>query len=485
MRSQKLNQIFLFIAICFFVISCQKDQQAPVAIGPVPSARQVEWYHREIQAFFHFGINTFGDFVNEGDGKASPSIFNPTALDCNQWAGVLKNAGIPCGIIVAKHADGFCNWPSAHTDYSVKNSPWKNGKGDVVKEFANAFKASGIKAGIYVGPHDRHQHLSSKYTTAAYSDYYAAQLSELMRNYGTVWETWWDGAGADELTTPLYTRWADTVRTLQPNCVIFGTKNSYRFADCRWAGNESGLAGDPCWSTIDSLSIKDEWSHITELNQGQVDGNAYIPAEVDVSIRPSWFYHQEEDGQVKSVAKLWDIYCNSVGRNSVLLLNLAPDRRGLIPSVDSANVVGLHQMITNTFKTNLASGAKIVAQHTRGAGYDPSNLVDTLETTYFATTDEFKTDTITFDLGTSKTFDCLMLQEVIQLGHRTTGWTVDYSNDGKNWTAIPETSGRQSIGYKWIVRFNPVNATQIRLCITSGKACVAIHTFGIYKQSDI
>lgn len=482
MKNLILN--LLFITTVLLTLSCQKKVvQAPVAIGPVPSARQVEWYHREIQAFFHFGINTFGDYVNEGDGKASPLIFNPTNLDCGQWAGVLKNAGIPCGIIVAKHADGFGNWPSAHTDYSVKNSPWKNGKGDVVKEFADAFKASGMKAGIYVGPHDRHQHLSATYATATYSDYYAAQLSELMRNYGTVWETWWDGAGADELTTPLYTRWADTVRTLQPNCVIFGTKNSYRFADCRWVGNESGFAGDPCWSTIDSLSIKDEAAHITELNQGQIEGNAYIPAEVDVSIRPSWFYHQEEDGQVKSVAKLWDIYCNSVGRNSVLLLNLAPDRRGLIPSVDSANVVGLHHMIANTFKINLASESKIAAQHTRGAGYDPSNLVDTLETTYFATTDAFKTDTITFDLGASKTFDCLMLQEVIQLGHRTTGWSVDYSNDGENWTAISEALGKQSIGYKWIVRFKPVSASHVRLRIISGKACVAIHTFGIYKQS--
>jgi len=162
-----------------------------------------------------------------------------------------------------------------------------------------------------------------------------------MRNYGTIWETWWDGAGADELTTPLYTRWADTVRTLQPNCVIFGSKNSFRFADCRWVGNESGRSGDPCWSTIDSTSIRDESAHITELNQGQINGNAYIPAEVDVSIRPSWFYHKEEDGKVKSVKELWNTYCNSVGRNSVLLLNFPPDRRGLISSIDSANAAGL------------------------------------------------------------------------------------------------------------------------------------------------
>jgi len=160
MKSQKLHQIILLISIFFFSFTLQTFAQTPTPIGPTPNARQVEWYHRELIAFFHFGINTFGDLVNEGEGKASPSIFNPTALDCNQWMRILKSAGIPCGIFVAKHADGFCNWPSAYTDYSVKNSPWKNGKGDVVKEYVDACKAAEIKAGIYVGPHDRHERLS-------------------------------------------------------------------------------------------------------------------------------------------------------------------------------------------------------------------------------------------------------------------------------------------------------------------------------------
>ncbi|MDD4970105.1 MAG: alpha-L-fucosidase [Paludibacter sp.] len=485
MKKQRRIQIILIITLSLSGFSSQLSAQAPAPVGPVPSERQVEWYHREIMAFFHFGMNTFCDMVNEGDGRAGTYLFNPTALDCNQWMKVLKSGGIPCGIIVAKHADGFCNWPSDYSDYSVKNSPWKNGKGDVVREYLDACKAAGIKAGIYVGPHDRHERLSPLYNTKDYSIHYASQLSELMRNYGTVWETWWDGAGADELTTPLYTRWADTVRTLQPKCVIFGTKNSYRFADCRWVGNESGFSGDPCWSTIDSLSIKEESDHITELNQGQVNGNAYIPAEVDVSIRPSWFYHKEEDGHTKTVKELWDIYCNSVGRNSVLLLNLAPDRRGLIPSDDSTNVAGLHSMITNSFKSNFAKGAKITALHTRGRNYNPSNLVDGNENTYFATKDKFKSDTITFKLDSRKVFDCLMLQEVIQLGHRTTGWSVDYSNNGKTWTPISEASNKQSIGYKWIVRFAPISASYVRLRITDGKACIALHSFGIYKQAKL
>jgi len=478
---------------------------APVPSGPVPNARQIEWYHREIIAFIHFGMNTFAG-VNEGDGKAPAQLFNPKALDCRQWVKVLKNAGIPCVIFVAKHADGFCNWPSAYTDYSVKNSPWKNGKGDVVKEFTDACKAAVMKAAIYLGPHDRHD---SRYGTPAYGDYYASQLSELLRNYGPIWEIWWDGAGADKLSEAFYTRWADTVRRLQPQCVVFGTKNSYRFADCRWVGNESGISGDPCWSTINPASIRDESDHIPELNQGELNGTVYVPAEVDVSIRPSWFYHPEEDPHVKTVAELWDLYFNSVGRNSVLLLNFPPDQRGLISSIDAQRADSLHRLIYGTFKTNLAAGARITSLHPResqpsresqsprespapremahplGANYTPSNMVDNLESTFYATADPINTDTIVFDLGSPKTFDVLMLQEVIQLGHRTTGWSVDYSNDGNSWTPIPEAAGKQSIGYKWLAKFKPITATQVRLRITAGKASVAIHTFGLYKQQAI
>lgn len=453
-------------------------QQPPAPVGPVPNARQIEWYHREIIAFFHFGMNTFTN-DNEGNGKASPELFNPTALDCNQWTNMLKRAGITTAILVAKHADGFCNWPTAHSNYSVKNSPWKGGNGDVVKEFTDACKASGIKAALYLGPHDRHD---SRYGTPDYATYYADQLSELLRNYGPIWEIWWDGAGADKLTTAFYTRWADTVRKLQPNCVIFGTKNSYQFADCRWVGDEVGIAGDPCWSTINPSSIRNEADHISQLNHGEIDGSAYIPAEVDATIRPSWFYHPEEDNHVKTVSELWNIYFNSVGHNSVLLLNFPPDKRGLIPTVDAQRADSLHRLIEGTFKTNLARGAKITSLHSRGPNFKPQNMVDDLEDTYYATQDGNVTDTITFDLGSKKTFDVLKIQEVIELGHRTTGWSVDYSLNGKNWMPIPEATGKQSIGYKWLVKFRPVTASNVRLRITSGKACVAIHTFGLYKE---
>ncbi len=476
--AQLRTHLGLGTVTCILVAATAIAQPAPAPVGPVPNARQIEWYHREMIAFFHFGMNTFTE-VNEGDGTASPHLFNPTALNCNQWMSVLKGAGISTAILVAKHADGFCNWPTKHTNYSVKNSPWKNGKGDVVREFANACKDSGIKAGIYLGPHDRHD---SRYGTPDYSDYYTAQLSELLGNYGPIWEIWWDGAGADQLTSSFYDRWADTVRTLQPDCVVFGTKNSYRHADCRWMGNESGLSGDPCWSTINPISIREEEAHIAQLNHGEVNGTAYVPAEVDVSIRPSWFYHKEEDARVKSVAELWDLYFNSVGHNSVLLLNFPPDKRGLVSALDSSRVADLQRLIKATFKTNLATGAVIKSLHPRGGDYKPGNMVDTNEKTYYATSDGAVTDTITFSLGKKKTFDVLMVQEVIELGHRTTGWSVDYSPDGKNWVPISEATGKQSIGYKWLIKFKPVTASKVRLRVDSGKAGLAIHTFGIYKQ---
>lgn len=267
---------------------------------------------------------------------------------------------------------------------------------------------------------------------------------------------------------------------VQPQCVVFGTKNSNAFADCRWMGNESGEGGDPCWSTIRLSSIRDEADHIKELNHGELDGDAYVPAEVDVSIRPSWFYHASEDDKVKSVEKLIDIYCQSVGRNGVLLLNFPPDRRGLIHETDAARAAGLHAWVEKTFRTNLLKGAKIEAEHPRGKGFEPANLVDSKDA-YYASADGFNEDTLTFKLGQAKTFDCLMIREAIELGHRTTKWSVETSNDGQSWAPIPEATDKQSIGYKWIIRFAPVKASWVRLRV-SGLASAALREFGVYKQ---
>lgn len=481
MRTKRFSILFG----CAVTAAAAMSQNAPAPYGLTPSERQKEWYDREIIAFFHFGINTFEDFVNEGDGRAPAAIFNPTGLDCEQWMETLKSAGIPSAILTAKHADGFCLWPSRYTDYGVKNSAWKGGKGDVVREFVDACEDYGIKAGIYLGPHDRHEHLHPDYSTEKYKQYYASQLRELMTGYGKIWETWWDGAGADKLTTPLYSYWYDIVRENQPDCVIFGTKNSYPFADVRWMGNEAGHVGDPCWATTDSVCIRDEAAYYKGLNEGSYTGNAYIPAETDVSIRPSWFYHPEEDSRVRSVKELWDIYCTSVGRNSVLLLNFPPDRRGLIHSSDSLNAASLNRGIKETFAGNILAGSKVTCTNDRGGRFGARNLIDGNPETYYAGRDGKVKSTVTFSMPKAETFDCLMVQEVIELGQRTNRWSVEWSADGKVWNKIPEANGKQSIGHKWIERFEPVTARYVRLNIEDGGACPALHTFGVYKQSEI
>ncbi|MBN2035477.1 MAG: alpha-L-fucosidase [Chitinispirillaceae bacterium] len=458
------------------ILPCISLGQAPPPVEPVPNAKQLEWYHRELMAFFHFNMNTFtGD--EWGDGTASPSLFNPTSLDCEQWIRTIKGAGFTCAILTAKHHDGFCLWPSAYTTYDIASSPYKGGNGDVIKEFTDACRKYGVKPALYLSPWDRHE---PSYGTAAYNTFYTNQLRELLTGYGTIWEIWWDGAG-DQMAFD-FRRWADTVKALQPDCFIFGAKKASPYVDGRWIGNEDGIAGDPCWATIDRSIIDAE--NLTVLPTGQVSGGAFVPAECDVSIRPGWYFHGAENSQVKSVSTLWNqLYFGSVGRNCVFLLNLPPDTRGLVYRTDSIRIDSLGGWVRGTFATNLAAGATVTALHTRGPTYGPENMVDTSEATWYAAADAFTTDTLTFALGESKTFDCAMVQEAVELGHRITRWSIDYSRNGSTWTALPGASNKQSIGYKWLVKFNQMSATHVRLRITAGKACPVIHTFGLFRSA--
>ncbi|MBN1131375.1 MAG: alpha-L-fucosidase, partial [Chitinispirillaceae bacterium] len=474
MKKTGLIHAVFFETVTF--LSAGAVGQAPVPVGPVPHARQIEWYHRETMAFFHFNMNTFtGD--EWGDGTASPSRFNPASLDCEQWIRTVKGAGFACAILTAKHHDGFCLWPSAYTTYDIAASPYKGGAGDVVREFTDACRKYGIKPALYLSPWDRHE---PSYGTAAYNTFYANQLRELLANYGTIWEIWWDGAG-DQMAFD-FKRWADTVRALQPGCFIFGAKKASPYVDGRWIGNEDGVAGDPCWATIDRGMIDAE--NLTVLPTGQINGSAFVPAECDVSIRPGWYFHSAENTQVKTVSTLWNtLYFGSTGRNCVFLLNLPPDTRGLVYRTDSVRIDSLGGWIRGTFETNLAAGATVTARHPRGAPYGPENMVDTSEATYYAGSDGFLTDTLVFNLGSAKTFDCAMLQEKIELGHRITRWSLDYSGNGTAWTGVANAADRQSIGYKRLVTFSQISAAQVRLRITQGKACPAIHTFGLYRSA--
>ncbi len=324
---------------------------------PRPSRAQLEWQRDELAMFIHFGVNTFTD-REWGDGTESPQIFNPGALDAGQWARTAKAAGFRAMILTAKHHDGFCLWPTRTTTHSVASSPWRGGRGDVVREFVDACRSEGLKAGLYLSPWDRHE---PRYgDSPRYNDFYIAQLTELLTQYGTISEVWFDGANAEgpngrkqEYDWPR--TWA-TVRRLQPNAVMFSDAGP----DVRWIGNERGAAGTTNWSTVDPRIVTvpgvsgDEV--MRSLQDGDRDGTVWRPGETDVSIRPGWFYHPAEDSKVRTPDDLVQLYFTSVGRNSKLLLNVPPGRDGLLHSSDLASLRGMRETLKALFATDLAAG---------------------------------------------------------------------------------------------------------------------------------
>ncbi len=325
---------------------------------PRPSAAQLAWQRDELALFVHFGINTFTD-REWGDGTESPSIFKPTRLDARQWARTAKAAGAKSMVLTAKHHDGFCLWPTATTTHSVAKSPWKNGTGDVVREFVDACRAEGLKPGLYCSPWDRNH--PSYGDSAAYNDVYIAQLTELLTRYGALHEVWFDGANGEGLNGKRQSYdWPRTwalVRALQPNAVIFSDVGP----DVRWIGNERGVAGETHWSTIRPESVPFIGASgddvITSLQHGHADGSVWRPSETDVSIRPGWFYHAAEDARVKSVEDLVQLYFTSVGRNSKLLLNVPPTRDGLLHETDVSRLTGMRAALNATFGAKLKTGA--------------------------------------------------------------------------------------------------------------------------------
>lgn len=309
---------------------------------PRPTAQQLAWQRDEFALFVHFGVNTFTD-REWGDGTESPLIFNPARLDARQWVRTAKAAGAKSMVLTAKHHDGFCLWPTATTTHSVASSPWRNGTGDVVREFVDACRLEGVKPGLYCSPWDRNHPAYGD--SARYNDIYMAQLTELLTRYGALHEVWFDGANGEGPNGKRQTYdWPRTwalVRTLQPNAVMFSDAGP----DVRWIGNERGVAGETHWSTIRPESVPyigaggDEV--IAALQQGHADGSVWRPSETDVSIRPGWFYHAAEDARVKRVDELVQLYFTSVGRNSKLLLNVPPTRDGVLHDTDVARLVGM------------------------------------------------------------------------------------------------------------------------------------------------
>nr|MCU0355686.1 alpha-L-fucosidase [Cytophagales bacterium] len=412
-----------------------------------------------------------------GDGTESPQIFNPTQLDVNQWVQTCRDAGLKQIILTAKHHDGFCLWPSRYTEHSVKNSPWKNGKGDIVKELSDACRKAGLKFGVYLSPWDRHE---PSYGTAAYNDYYKNQLRELLTNYGEISEVWMDGAKGENARDMEYDfeGYRRIIRELQPNAVIFSDAGP----DVRWIGNEKGFAGETNWSLLDKSTVeigKADSPGYKYLNTGQPDGKDWLVGECDVSVRPGWFYHAAEDDKVKTLEQLLDIYYKSVGRNGVLLLNLPPDRRGLVHENDVARLREWRAVLDETFRTNLAQGKSASASNTRGKTYAASRCTDGNPDTYWATADGTSQATVTIDLGKPTAFDRIVLAEPIALGQRIREFTVE-ARVNAQWQPVAKGT---TVGYKRILRIKPTAATQIRVTAATAGAPLLLSEIGLYKAA--
>lgn len=468
--------------------SMSDDELVKIAASITPSPQQLRWQRLEITGFIHFGINTFTG-REWGEGKDDPKLFNPTALDARQWVKTCKEAGIKQVILTAKHHDGFCLWPTKTTEYSVKNSPWKDGKGDVVKEVADACRELGVGFGVYLSPWDRN---NASYGTDAYNDFFINQLTELLTQYGKVDEVWFDGANGEGPNGKKqgydFERYYALIRKLQPQAVI-----AVSGPDVRWVGTETGHGREQEWSVI-PVGKKDNFNEGSQTKvdaapsgdmRGQVIGSRnqlrngdalkWYPAETDVSIRPGWFYHENEDKKVKKPEYLKEIYFHSVGRNGVLLLNIPPDIRGLITDFDIAALKAWKGKLDNIFKVNFLKGAKGV-----GTVKKVKPLLDNNDTTHISFLDKENNNMVEMNLKKAKTFNVLLLQENITIGQRVESFVFEYW-DGKEWKKATEGT---TIGFKRLLEFPSVTASKVRLRILAARLQPALAEIGLYFDKE-
>ncbi|WP_251623660.1 alpha-L-fucosidase [Odoribacter lunatus] len=468
------NKLLLLSAGILLCCACQKVTP-PAPILPVPTQNQINWQKMETYAFVHFGLNTFND-LEWGFGNTPASTFNPTDLDCEQWVRIIKAAGLKGVMLTAKHHDGFCLWPSQYTEYSVKNSPWKGGKGDMVKELSDACKKHGLKFGIYLSPWDRNH---AEYGRPEYVTYFHNQMKELLSNYGELFEYWFDGAnggdgwygGANErrsIDARTYYRYEDarkTINELQPHAVIFGGT----CADIRWIGNEEGWAGETNWCMFNDTQKG-------KATEGMQDAGKWEPGECDVSIRPGWFYHAREDHQVRSLSRLVDLYYRSVGHNANFLLNFPVALNGKIHPTDSARAVEWRKTIDAELQTNLLKNAKATADNHRGnaSRFAPAKAIDGNWDTYWATDDSVTQGSITLTFPQTQALNRLLIQEYIPLGQRVIAFHVEYQNDRK-WLPLEIAEKTTTIGYKRILRFNTIETKQLRISFDQSRGPLCIN----------
>ncbi len=481
---KKVMFLLLCISIALSQAVARGDKEFPKN-KVIPTENQIRYQQQELVGFVHFTTTTFYN-KDWGYGDEDPQRFNPILLNAEQWVRTAKNAGIKELILTTKHHDGFCLWPSKYTEHSIKNSPYKNGKGDIVRQFVNACHKYGIKVGMYLSPWDRNH---KDYGRKEYIDYFKNQLTEILTNYGKVSEIWFDGAnggdgyygGAREkrIIGNDYYPWADfhkLVKTLQPDCQIFSDKGP----DIRWVGNENGYCGETFWSTINADKLIVGKSDPAYLNKGEQSGANWLVGQCDVSIRPGWFFHSSENNQVKSPAKIIDLYYKSVGRNGLLLINLPPDSTGLIHKTDSTNVVEFRRIITETFKNNLTKGANIKTSSAWSTKYRATNILDNNTETFWAASDKDSQPEIVIDLKKTQSFNRISIGEPIAYGQRIADFQIEaFTQNG--WQKIASAT---TIGYKRLIRTDKISASKIKITINKSFGTTAIAEFGVYLASE-
>ncbi len=450
-----------------------------IAAKVVPSERQLKWQEVEFYAFCHFGMNTFTG-KEWGDGQTPPEVFHPTDFDAEQWAKAVKSAGMRGLILTCKHHDGFCLWPSAYTEYSVKNSPFRDGQGDVVREVADACKKYGLKFGVYLSPWDRHEPTYGQ--GEPYNTYYKNQLRELLTNYGELFCIWLDGAcGEGKNGKKQKYDWQSyyaVMRELQPNAAI-----CISGPDVRWIGNEAGVCRKAEWSVVPSwLSINEYVAEHSQKADDKKFAKTHNAMVLDLgSIRPGWFYHAAEDGKVKSLDKLFKIYLNSVGGNASLLLNIPPDTTGRIPQVDALTLDAFGRMLGREFPVDLLQGARASATSELDSEHGANSVLEDNESFWQSALDE-ECPELVLDFGTETAFDSLILQENIRTGQQIEAFDIAVQK-GNRWKRIGKYT---IIGYKRICRFKTTYRTRkIRIRIRSHRGMATILRVFAYKRNEL
>jgi len=432
---------------------------------PKPTDAQTAWHEMEFYFFMHFGPNTFTG-KEWGEGTEYEEVFNPNGLDCNQWCRIAKSAGAKGIIITAKHHDGFCLWPSKFSNHTVRESKWRNGKGDVLKELSLACERYGLKFGVYISPWDRNH---PDYGTEKYNDVFVNMMKELFANYGPIWELWWDGANGEgpngKRQVYDWKRFESTVRSISPNTVIFSDIGP----DIRWCGNENGMAGITNWNTLDTLGFTRGAGSppLDTLSMGNVNGQNWIPAECDVSIRPGWFYQKTEDDRVKTPEQLFELYLKSVGRGANLLLNVPPDSRGLIDAHDSVALLGFEKLLAENLTNNVVENANIYVLFEDSL--KEKNILNSYQGTRIAETSICQNDIIQVQFKKPISINCVIIKELIEDGQSVQKFTVLIKNSKQQKKHTFSTIGR-----KRIITFPTMEVTDLMVYLTESRREIKI-----------